>query len=81
MAVDLIQLAAALRLGDGVTAPTEPVAGLLARLLLVSQEFVARAAPRCSGGHSRRSGNPIDRDALRFTHGGQWRQIRGVMEE
>ena len=45
MAVDLIQLAAALRLGDGVTAPTEPVAGLLARLLLVSQEFVARAAP------------------------------------
>ena len=45
MAVDLIQLAAALRLGDGENAPTEPVAGLLARLLLVSQEFVARAAP------------------------------------
>ena len=45
MAVDLIQLAAALRLGDGVTAPTEPVAGLLSRLLLVSQDFVALAAP------------------------------------
>ena len=39
MAVDLIQLAAALRLGDGVTAPTEPVAGLLSRLLLVVQRF------------------------------------------
>ena len=45
MAVDLIQLAAALRLGDGVNAPTEPVAGLLSRLLLVSQEFVEIAAP------------------------------------
>ena len=45
MAVDLIQLAAALRLGDGVTAPTEPVAGLLSRLLIVSQDFVAIAAP------------------------------------
>ena len=45
MAVDLIQLAAALRLGDGETAPTEPVAGLLSRLLGVSQAFVAIAAP------------------------------------
>ena len=45
MAVDLIQLAAALRLGDGETAPTEPVAGLITRLLGVSQAFVAIAAP------------------------------------
>ena len=45
MAVDLIQLAAALRLGDGLTAPTEPVAGLISRLLGVSQAFVAIAAP------------------------------------
>ena len=45
MAVDLIQLAAALRLGDGEIAPTEPVAGLLSRLLGVSQAFVAIAAP------------------------------------
>ena len=45
MAVSLIELAAALRLGDGVTAPTEPVAGLLSRLLGVSQAFVAIAAP------------------------------------
>ena len=45
MAIDLIQLAAALRLGDGETAPTEPVAGLLVRLLRVSQDFVALAAP------------------------------------
>ena len=45
MAVDLIQLAAALRLGDGETAPTEPVAGILSRLLGVSQAFVAIAAP------------------------------------
>ena len=45
MAVTLIQLAAALRLGDGVTAPSEPVAGLISRLLGVSQAFVAIAAP------------------------------------
>ena len=45
VAVTLIQLAAALRLGDGVTAPTEPVAGILSRLLDVSQAFVAIAAP------------------------------------
>ena len=45
MAVDLIQLAAAVRLGDGELAPTEPVAGLLSRLLGVSQAFVAIAAP------------------------------------
>ena len=45
VAVTLIQLAAALRLGDGVTAPTEPVAGILSRLLGVSQTFVAIAAP------------------------------------
>ena len=35
MAVDLIQLAAALRLGDGETAPTEPVAGLLVKAVEV----------------------------------------------
>ena len=45
MAIDLLQLAAALRLGDGETAPTEPVAGLLSRLLGVSQAFVQIAAP------------------------------------
>ena len=45
MAVDLIQLAAALRLGDGETAPTEPVVGIISRLLGVSQAFVAIAAP------------------------------------
>ena len=45
MAVDLIQLAAALRLGDGETAPTEPVAGIISRLLGVSQAFVQIAAP------------------------------------
>ena len=45
MAIDLIQLAAALRLGDGVTAPTEPIAGIISRLLGVSQAFVQIAAP------------------------------------
>ena len=45
MAVNLLQLSAALRLGDGVTAPVEPVAGLISRLLGVSQAFVSIAAP------------------------------------
>ena len=37
VAVNLIQLAAALRLGDGENPPTEPVAGLITRLLGVSR--------------------------------------------
>ena len=45
MAVTLEQLAAALRLGDGENPPAEPVAGLITRLLGVSQAFVDRAAP------------------------------------
>ena len=45
MAVDLIQLAAALRLGDGETAPTEPVAGILNRLLDVSTATVESRVP------------------------------------
>ena len=60
------QLAAALRLGDGETAPTEPVAGLIARLLGVSQAFVADNRAGCAGGHSRRSHNPNDGLPLRF---------------
>ena len=45
MAVDLIELAAALRLGDGVNAPEEPIAGRIARLLGVAEAFVTMAAP------------------------------------
>ena len=42
MAVTLTQLAAALRLGDGETAPTEPVSGILGRLLgVVAEAFVS----------------------------------------
>ena len=40
MAVNLTALAAALRLGDGQNAPTEPLSGILARLLGVSEAFV-----------------------------------------
>ena len=41
MAIDLIQLSAALRIGDGVTAPEEPLSGILGRLLGVADAFVA----------------------------------------
>ena len=44
MALDVTALAAALRLGDGVTAPEEPVAGILNRLLGVAQAFVEMQA-------------------------------------
>ena len=37
MALDLTQLAAALRLGDGVAEPTEPILGILTRLLSVAE--------------------------------------------
>ena len=40
MALTLTQLAAALRLGDGTTAPTEPVAGILTRLAGVADAFL-----------------------------------------
>lgn len=40
MALDLTGLAAALRLGDGTTAPTEPTLGILTRLDGVADAFI-----------------------------------------
>ena len=48
MAVNVTQLAAALRLGDGVTAPVEPLLSVLTRLLGVADatvELLASDAP------------------------------------
>ena len=45
MAVNATQLAAALRLGDGVTAPDEPLLSILTRLLGVGDATVALLAP------------------------------------
>ena len=45
MAVTLIELAAALRLGNGVAPVEEPVRGILTRLLGVSTALVEKAAP------------------------------------
>ena len=45
MPVNVTQLAAALRLGDGVTAPDEPLLGILTRLLGVGEATVALLAP------------------------------------
>ena len=47
MAVTLTGMAAELRLGDGITPPVEPVAGILTRLLSVSEAFIDQAAPYC----------------------------------
>ena len=45
MAITLTQLAAALRLGDGLSPPEEPTAGILVRLLSVATAQVMAAAP------------------------------------
>ena len=45
MAVDVTQLAQALRLTDGTAAPTEPVRSILARLLDVATDRVEAVAP------------------------------------
>ena len=45
MAVDVTGLAAAMRLGDGVTAPEEPINGILTRLLGVSDAFINLIGP------------------------------------
>ena len=47
MAVDItaLQLAAAIRLGDGTTALIEPESSIMTRLLAVSTELVERYAP------------------------------------
>ena len=45
MAVTLVELAAALRLGDGVNAPTVPVAGILTRLTSVAVATINEHAP------------------------------------
>ena len=44
MAVDVTQLAAALRLGDGTTAPAEPIASQLTRLLGVANAQITKVA-------------------------------------
>ena len=40
MAVTTVQLAAAMRLGDGVSEPSEPILGVITRLLSVAQSTV-----------------------------------------
>ena len=45
MAVALAQLAAALRLGDGVAEPSEPVRSILLRAIGVGEAFVEKQAP------------------------------------
>ena len=45
MALTLVQLAAAMRLGDGETAPPEPLASVLTRHLGVAIAWVEEAAP------------------------------------
>ena len=45
MALSLVQLAAALRVGDGINAPPEPINGVLVRLLAVCRATVDRRAP------------------------------------
>ena len=45
MAINLTELAAALRLGDGVAEPTEPVKGVLTRLLAAAESLVDKYAP------------------------------------
>ena len=45
MAVTVAQLAGAIRAGDGLAAPPEPVAGILTRLLAVAVATIERAAP------------------------------------
>lgn len=45
MAVNVVQLAAALRIGDGTTEPEEPVLSILRRLCRVSDAMVSLHAP------------------------------------
>lgn len=45
MAVNVTQLAAALRLGDGTTAPTEPLLGVLTRLSATATSIIGAYAP------------------------------------
>ena len=45
MAVTIPQLAARLRLGDGQTAPPDPIAGMLAEYLVVAEDLIAVYAP------------------------------------
>ena len=79
MAVDLIQLAAALRLGDGEIAPSEPVAGLLSRLLGVSQAFVQIAAPEAPEAIADQAAIMMAAYPIRPAHSGLWRPLRGEL--
>ena len=44
MALTVTDLAAALRIGDGATAPEEPIHGVLVRLLEVADAFITERA-------------------------------------
>lgn len=46
MAVSPAELAAAVRLGDGVTDPAEPLAGVLRRLLAAAEAIVEQVCPQ-----------------------------------
>ena len=45
MAINLIQLSAALRVGDGVAVPEEPLLSILTRLLAVASAYVDLVGP------------------------------------
>ena len=45
MALSVIELAGALRVGDGAAAPPEPQRGVLMRLLKVARETIDKRAP------------------------------------
>ena len=45
MAISVIELASALRLSDGLTAPPEPYASMLVRYISVAEEFIDLESP------------------------------------
>ena len=45
MAVSVIQLAGALRIGDGTTEPEEPLLAILTRLKAVAEALISVTAP------------------------------------
>ena len=81
MAISVIELGAALRLSDGLTAPPEPYASMLARYISVAEEFIGLESPGAP--------DPIKREAVVRMAGYcfdsppriSWRNFRQRMEE
>ena len=81
MALTVTQLAAALRIGDGVNPPAEPQLSILNRLSGVADAFVELIASGAPDAVKNESAARFASYLYDSAHGGPWRPLRGGMDQ